>query len=216
MRETLPVVAGVIPFGLVTGVTAVNFGVPPERAFHMSWIIFAGASQLAATQLYAQQAAPLLVIVTAFMINARYMMYGAALAPFFRELSLRWKVLIGYIMVDQSFAFSLARFNREPEMPYKQWYYLGTSVPSWVAWVIASGVGVLLGQTLPPEWGLDFAVPLSFLAVVAPMIKDRPTIAAAIVGGVIATLLVPTRAGVIVGALAGIIAGTFLAAKQNS
>jgi 4-azaleucine resistance transporter AzlC len=215
VRETIPVTIGVIPFGLVAGVTSVNSGFPADASFHMSWMLFAGASQLAAVQLYAQNAAFVLIVLTAFMVNTRYIMYSAALAPHFKTLSLHWKLLLSYIMVDQAFAYSLAHYHKHPDLTEKQWYYLGTAIPSWVIWVCASLAGVLLGQTLPSEWGLDFAVPLSFVAVLVPALKDRPALIAAIVGGVLATVFAPTRAGVLVGALVGITAGWWVEQRSK-
>jgi 4-azaleucine resistance transporter AzlC len=216
VRAILPIAIGIMPFGLAVGVVAIESGLPPDVAFSMSFIIFAGASQLVASQLYGAATPALLIILTASVVNLRMLMYSAALAPHFSRLSLRWKALLAYLLTDQAFALSIARFDEHPDEPHKHWYYLGSAVSMFVPWQIASAVGVFIGARVPPQWSLDFAAPLSFIAIWIPGLKDRPLVVAAIVGGLGAVLLsfLPYRLGVLFGALAGITAGYVVEARR--
>ncbi|MCA9902664.1 MAG: AzlC family ABC transporter permease [Anaerolineae bacterium] len=216
VRTVLPIVIGVIPFGLVTGVSAITAGMSTGEALNMSWIVFAGASQIAANELWARGAPAILVVITAVVINARFMMYSAAIAPYLKNVSWLRKILLAYILTDQAFGITIAHFNEHPERQHKPWYYFGAALPFWIVWQISGVVGIFLGQTLPAEWQLDFAVPLSFIAILIPAIKDRPSVIAAIVGGLTATLLAPTRVGVLVGAFLGIAAGYMMESKAKS
>ncbi len=209
VRTVAPLAIGIVPFGLLCGVIPVNSGIPQDLSFAMSQIVFAGASQLVASQLIAAGAPWFIVVLSASIVNLRMLMYSAALAPHFAALPWRWKGLNAYLLTDQSFAVSVARYEQEPEMPFKQWFYLGTALTMWVPWQIAAGIGVLVGRALPPSWGLDFAAPLSFIAIWIPGLKDRPMVVAAVVAGLVALVFafLPYRLGLLVGALAGIAAG---------
>lgn len=209
VRTLVPIAIGILPFGLICGVVAVNAGIPQDLSFFMSQIIFAGASQLVAAQLFAAGAPWFIIVLTASVVNLRMLMYSAALAPHFSALSWRWKALIAYLLTDQAFALSIARYEEEPAMRFKQWFYLGAAVTLWLPWQAATAIGVLVGRGLPPAWGLDFAAPLSFIAIWIPGLKDRPLVVAAVVGGLGAALFafLPYRLGLLVGALLGIAAG---------
>ncbi len=215
-RSVLPIVIGVVPFGLVTGVSAINAGMSTGEALNMSWIVFAGASQIAANALWAQGAPAFLVVITAVVINARFMMYSTAISPYLKNVSWLRKMLLAYVLTDQAFAIAIAHFNRHQERQHKPWYYFGAALPFWIVWQISGIVGIFLGQTLPPEWQLDFAVPLSFIAILIPTLTSRPAVAAALVGGLTATVLAPTRISVLVGASFGIAAGYLVESKTKS
>lgn len=209
VKDISPVLLGITPFGLVTGVTAVSVGLPDLEAIFMSAIVFAGAAQLAGLQLLQQGAPAVIIILTTFVINARFMMYSAALAPHFRHFSRPWKLLSAYLTTDQSFAFGMRRFISEPLEPNRRWYYLGASGICWLAWMAASALGVGLGRQLPRAWSLDFAIPLIFLAILVPILRGRGSLLAAVTGGGVAVLAVslPMNLGLLLGALCGIVAG---------
>ncbi len=208
VRVSLPILLGIVPFGMVAGVAAVSVGIPAIHALAMSVFIFAGASQLAATELIGRDAPIAVVILTVLVVNLRMMMYSASLAPYFEHESARWKAALAYPLTDQAYAVSLLKF-RNDEKVHKRWYYLGVALTLWTAWQISTIVGILLGASIPESWHLGFTVPLVFLAVLIPAITDRPTLVAAIVGGVAAVAAngLPFDIGLVVGALVGIGAG---------
>jgi 4-azaleucine resistance transporter AzlC len=208
VRAVAPVLLGVLPFALVAGVAAVSTGLSLVEAMGMSVVVFAGASQLAALDLLRQDAPLAVVVVTAAVINLRMMMYSASIAPHFRSFSARWKALLAYLLTDQAYALSLARFGDDDEIDRKR-FYLGIAATLWIVWQLGTLAGVLLGAGVPDSWGLEFAVPLVFLAVLVPVLEGRASLVAA---GVAAAVAVgggglPLNLGLLVAAVVGIAAG---------
>ncbi len=213
-----PVLLGAIPFGLVSGVAAVSVSLPEDAAVAMAVIVFAGAAQIAGVQLIGNGAPIFIILLTTFVINLRFVMYSASLAPHFHKLSSWWKAFLAYFMTDQAFAFSITRFTRDPEQANKQWYYFGGAISVWVTWLISSAVGVFVGAQLPASWSLDFAIPLIFMALIFPSVTDRASAGAALVAGVVAVLAagLPLNMSLIVAALLGIGAGLLLEPRRRS
>jgi len=211
LRDVAPMMLGVAPFGMITGVAAAGIGLTPLQAVGMSVLVFAGASQLAGIALLGQGASLAVITLTTFMINLRMAMYSASLAPWLASLRAGSRLALAYLMTDQAYAFSVLRYRREPRSDFpRRDYYLGVAVPLWVLWQSATAAGVLLGAQVPPGWQLDFAIPLTFLALLAPAVRDRPGLVAAIVGGGLALALrgLPYNLGLVVASLTGIAAGT--------
>ena len=208
VRVAAPIVLGVFPFGMVAGAAAVSVGVPTLHAVAMSVVIFAGASQLAAVELIGRNAPAAVVVLTVLVVNLRLVMYSASIAPYFARQSARWKAALSYLLTDQAYAVSVIEFEHEPETS-RRWYYLGVALPMWVAWQVATVVGVAVGAGVPDGWHLEFAVPLVFLAVLFPAVTDRATAVAAGVGGATAVAAsgLPYNLGLITAAVAGIAAG---------
>ncbi|MCA9947296.1 MAG: AzlC family ABC transporter permease, partial [Anaerolineales bacterium] len=145
VRAILPIQLGVVPFALITGVSATSIGMTAVQGIGMSLIVFAGAAQLVGIQLLDAHA-PLLVIWTStFFINLRFFMYSSSLAAHLPRLSWRWKLLLPYLLTDQAFAMSILAFTQQPERPYKRYFYLGTAVTLWLVWLGGTAVGALVG-----------------------------------------------------------------------
>lgn len=213
----LPIGMGVIPFGLVTGIAGISAGLNVFETSVMSGWVFAGSAQLVSLQLMGAGAAIPFVLLASMVVNLRYVMYSSALAKPLETLSPRMKVLAAYLMVDQNFALTLAHYeNLGPKLT--PWLYLGAGAFLWVNWLISAYIGALLGAKVPESWSLDFAVPLCFLVLMVPSIRDRPSLAAAIVGGLVATALIglPYRTGLFVGAIAGIASGVWLENRSKA
>lgn len=217
VRALLPILVGVVPFGLIFGVTAAELAVDNWLGWASSFIIFAGASQLAAVDLLAAGAAPAVVILTVVVINARHLMYSASLEPHFRDFDLRDKFLLPYLMTDQAYAMSILKFDEAGlDRTYRKWYFLGAGMALWTTWQSSTTVGIVVGDVIPSSWRLDFAVPLVFLALLVPAVRSRPALVAATVAGLIALsgrlafdgAGLPFNLGLVLGALAGVAAGT--------
>lgn len=208
VRDTLPLLLGVIPFGLVAGIAAVNAGLGLEHAIGFSVVVFAGASQLAAIELLGENSPLAVVVVTAVVINLRMMLYSASIAPHLRDQPARWKALMAYVLTDQAYALSIARYRESGDID-RRWYYVAVAFSLWIVWQVTTIAGVLLGTGVPDAWGLEFAVPLVFLALLVPAMQDRATTGAGFAGGAIAVLAggLPLNLGLLVGATAGISAG---------
>lgn len=214
-----PMVAGVIPFGLVAGLTAMATGLTAAQAMTMSITVFAGAAQLATMQLLAEGAIPAVIVLTALTINLRFAMYSASLAPHLYHLGPGWRLPLAYFLVDQNYALSINRFQypeRGPD-PFGHWYFLGGGVTMWLTWQTSTLVGIFMGGGIPRDWSLDFAIPLVFMAVLVPTLRHRFHIAAALTGGLVATAAggLPYNLGLVVGAVSGIAAGVLLEKRSN-
>lgn len=205
-----PILIGVFPFGLIAGIAAVEAGLGSIQAYAASPILFAGASQLAMMDLIGRGAAPVVVVATVLVINARMAMYSAALAPVFRDLTPLRKAYGSYIITDQSFAVSIIRFDQVRESTRRRFaYFMGASIGLWVTWQISSLLGVIIGSGVPEGWSLDFAVPLVFMALLFPAIKDRGSAVAATAAAAsaVAFAALPLNLGLLVASGIGLISG---------
>ncbi|WP_394296540.1 AzlC family ABC transporter permease [Halorubrum halophilum] len=208
VRDVSPLLLGIAPFALVAGIAAVDAGLGLAEAVGMSVIVFAGASQLAAIDLIGSNAPFAVVVGTAVVINLRVVMYSASIAPHFADYGRRFRAGLAYLLTDQAYALSVAEYEANPER--SRWrYYFGAAAALWVVWQIGTVVGVVVGAGVPDAWGLTFAVPLVFLALLVPAMKDRPTTAAGVAGGTIAVVAagLPLNLGLLAGAVSGIAVG---------
>jgi len=217
VRDALPLLLGIVPFALVAGIAAIEAGLTPAQALGMSVIVFAGASQLAAIELLGETASLAVVVATAVVINLRMSMYSASIAPHFRHLRRRTRAVLAYVLTDQAYALAVAKYADDEGTDRKR-YYLGVAVTLWTVWQVGTLAGVFVGAQVPSEWGLTFAVPLVFLALLVPAMTDRPTTLAAVVGGGVAVLAAgfPFNLGLLAGAACGIAAGLVTEAGETA
>jgi len=221
-RAIAPMLPGVVPFGMTAGIAAIDAGLGPVVGLAMSVIIFAGASQLVIAQLLNDGALPVIVLLTALLINLRMIMYSTSLAPYLGGLPLHWKTGLAYLLTDQAYAVSITRFLGGGSSGQWHWYYLGVALPIWLIWLLATGLGVWLGAAVPVTWQVGFALPLVFLVLLVPIIRDRPNLIAAAVGGSVAVIAhgAPYHMGLSIGAAAGIASGvlaeTLLTRRQEA
>jgi len=211
LRAVAPALLGNIPFGIICGLAAVAAGLHESMAMAMSFIVFAGASQIAASQLFSNGAPVAVIVLTVLVINLRFMMYSAYLAPYVRHVPLRWRALIAFMVTDTGFALSVAQFQ-ERRNPNAHWFFFGTGVGLWVAWQLGGLVGILVGARLPASWSLDFIIPLAFIAMAAPLVRKSPSVAAALAAAVTALLAsaLPYKLGLVLAAAAGIGTGVLV------
>lgn len=208
IRDVLPFLPGFFPFGIITGVTALNAGMTTIEAVFMSVIMFAGAAQLAAIDLLTRDASAWVVIFAALLVNVRFMMFSASIAPYLRSLPIRSKLVGGFLLSTPSYVLSITEFERE-QPPNRRWYYFGASLPVWVNWQVATVTGVLLGARVPSGLQLDFVIPLVFMTLLFTALDDRASQVAGLGGGVIAVAgaQLPLNLGLLVGVAGGIVAG---------
>ncbi len=211
VRDGFPFVVVVIPFGGLFGVVATEAGLPLLEVMGFSVLVIAGASQFAALQLMVDNTPTFIVIATALAVNLRMAMYSAALTPHLGEAPLWKRAFAAYFLVDQSFALAAARYEAAPDTPPQQKiaYFFGTIVPICFVWYLATLAGAALGTRIPDAWALDFAVPITFLALVAPGLKSLAHVTAAVVSVAVALLLafLPYNLWLLVAALAAMMAG---------
>jgi branched chain amino acid efflux pump len=209
IRDTAPIILGLVPFGMVCGVGAVAAGASPVAAVAMSMIMFSGAAQIVATQLLAAGAPFAVILLSCLVVSLRLLMYSAAMAPYLRPLDQRWRHLLSFVLTDQAFAGTVQRFRASDDLRANASYFLGSGSLLWVMWQVATILGVAAGQVIPPSWQLEFVVPLCFLAVLAPVLRDPVSILVFVVSAVAVVALdaMPLRLSMICGGLLGIGAG---------
>ncbi len=225
VRAELPLLVGVFPFGLIYGTLALNAGIPPVAAQAMSSILFAGSSQFAFAQLVHESTPALVIVLTIAVINLRHLLYSASLAPHMHDLSLRWKVILSYLMTDEAYAVAVLNYERIsrtaacPERSRRgaHYYFLGAGLALWSIWQVSTAFGLWVGAALPASLPLDFALPLTFIAMVVPALRNRPAVAAALSAGLVALLAysLPYKLGLILAALTGIVVGTILESRVS-
>ena len=202
--QSLPFMLVLVPFGMLFGVVAAEAGLSLVQVLGFSTLVLAGASQFTAVQLLTDQAPVLIVIITAIAVNLRMAMYSASMVPWLGPATPGQKRLIAYLLIDQTFALSVQHYEKHPRLsiPQRVGYFLGASVACCVPWVVASGLGHVLGRTIPEGLALDFALPITFLAMIGPMLRTPAHIAAALVA-IVASLVfafLPSGLGLFVAA----------------
>ena len=211
MRDGAPMVVVVVRFGAVFGVIGMEAGLTLAEVMGFSLLVIAGASQVAAVQLIVDGAPMLVVLATGLAINLRMAMYSAALAPHLGALPLARRGLLAYFLVDQVYAASALEYERRPTMTAaeKAAYFLGLCAPVCLPWYGSTWAGAVLGAGLPPGWGLDFAVPIAFLAMLGPMLRTpaHGVAAAVSVGLALALWGLPGNLGLLLAAVVAMLAG---------
>ena len=210
-RAGFPFLLVVVPFGTLFGVVATEAGMTTFQTIAFSSVVFAGASQFAALQLMADNAPILIVIATALAVNLRMAMYSASLVVWLGEAPFWQRALVGYVNIDQSYAVSLNKFEDEPDLTLGQRlaFFFGVVSPISPMWVVSTGIGIWVGDGIPEWMALDFAVPICFLAIIAPMMRTSAHMLAAVTSIVCALLLggVPYNLGLLVAAVIAMIVG---------
>jgi 4-azaleucine resistance transporter AzlC len=212
VKAELPLLIGVFPFGLIYGALALSVGLAPGLAQLMSSIVFAGSAQFIAAQLVHESAPAAVIIATIAIVNLRHVLYSASVGPYLRKLSLRWRLLLAYLLTDEAYAVVIAHYAEAGLTPAGHLFLLGAGVALWLTWQVSTALGILLGTTVPAAWPLDFALPLTFIAMVMPMLKDRSMVAAAAAAGLVALVAnaAPYKLGLMLAALVGIGVGVAL------
>jgi predicted branched-subunit amino acid permease len=207
--DSMPLYVPAIPFALVIGLAVAESGMNPLLGWSTAWIIFGGAAQLTLIALLGSGTAVAAAVTAAIVVNARHLMYSAALAPKFQEQP-RWFRWVGpYVLIDQLFALVMLRLDDDP----KTWrtYYLTVGAFFWSMWQVTIAIGLFVGPVIPGEWNLAFAVPILFVGLVVMGIDKSPKLVAALAGAGFTFLFagLPNRGGLLVGAFVGVLAGTF-------
>jgi predicted branched-subunit amino acid permease len=150
-----------------------------------------------------------LVSGTVSVINLRHTLYSASIAMYFRHLSLRWKLLLSYLLTDEAFAVTMRRYETQPANPLMHYHLLGSGGLLWVSWQLMTLLGLLLGAAIPPSLGLGFAIPLTFMTIIIPHITQAPYLVAILTSGTVAILTshLPWKLNLIIASVAGMLAG---------
>ena len=186
--DILPLMIPVVPFGIIYGVIGVEIGFSPMEVFAMSFVIFAGSSQIAFAQLFAAGASPLVMISSVAVINSRHILYGAVLAEYLGKLRLTWKILLSYLMADQAFSVSSAYFKKNLKNKNVHFHMLGSGLTLWSLWQLSTLIGIVLGNIVPAQLGLEFAIPLTFFSLILSELRKLDHLIIILISGICSVL----------------------------
>lgn len=210
-RDGTPFILVAIPFGTLFGVFATEAGLTIVQTMAFTVTVFAGAAQFAALQLLQENAPTAIILASALAVNLRMAMYSASLTPYLGSAPLWQRAFAAYLTVDQSYACSIVRFEKEPEMTVRQRmaYFVGSVSPITPLWVFGTYLGAVLGARIPDSWALDFALPITFLAMIGPMMRTTAHVVAALVAILVSLLTVgiPYNLGLLIAGCLGMMAG---------
>ncbi len=208
-KDSIPMLVGAAPFGLIFGVIAIGAGLTPGAVIGFSAIVFAGSAQFIAAKLFGDGLAISLIIFTTFVVNLRHALYSASLGPYMKDFSQKWMLPLAFWLTDETYAVVI---NQYPgDAPYKRWYHLGSSVAMYVNWQIWTLIGLFAGTQLEgiAELGLEFALVVTFIGIVVPMLTTCPMLLTAVVAGVVSVLArgIPNNGGLMVASIVAIATG---------
>lgn len=211
----LPWLAGVVPFGLVIGVSAARADLPLA-----GWLtgpsIYGGSAQIATIEMLHAGAAPAVIVSTALIINLRLVLYSGAMAAYWRGTPLWWRLTGAYLLIDPSLIVGMDGYERHADRDAGHRHYLGGAVVLWAAWLTAIAVGVTVGAQLPAVLQLELIIPLYLAGEVVGRLGDRATRTAAVTATVVAVaaFAMPLHLGVLLAIVAGLTAA--LTVKETS
>lgn len=212
VRAELPLLLGVVPFGLIFGVLGLAVGIPDWAVVLSSSLIFGGSSQVVFAQLWGAATPPPVIVATVGVVNLRHLLYSAAVAEYLRALPGRWKLLLAYLLTDEAFAAAIKRLRDGPPTAHRHYFLLGTGLTLWTGWQLSTLAGVLVGEAIPAIWSLDFSIALTFIALLVLSVHRRSDAWAALAaaGAVIPALVLPHKLGLLAAAAIGIACGLFM------
>lgn len=207
LRTGLPTLFGIAAWGLVVGVAMVKTGLTAFQACGMTLLVFAGSAQLASLPLILAHAPVWVIFATGLVVNLRFVIFSALLAPHFSHLPWRQRLLYGYVSGDMTVAIFLQRFPTTLPVPGKLSYLKGLVLPNWAAWQAGSLTGIFLGSTVPAEWGLGFAGTLAILCITVPLVANSAALSGVLVAGAVAVLAngFPYKLGLLAAVFAGML-----------
>lgn len=210
LGDALPIFIPAVPFALVLGIAIMESSMAPLVGWSSSLIIFGGASQLTLLTLLSDGAAPAAAVTAALIVNARHLMYSAAMAPAFQQQPVWFRWVGSYFLIDQVFALSMMRSNDPPRV--FRVYYLTVGMTFWLLWLLTTALGMVIGPVVPAQWGLGFAVPVMFTSLLVMGINRWPKAVAALAaaGTALAAAGLPNRIGLLLGAAVGVTVGVVL------
>ncbi|WP_062205837.1 AzlC family ABC transporter permease [Demequina salsinemoris] len=217
LKAIAPLMPGSVLFGMAFGALIRVAGIDPWVGSYASVSVVAGASQIAIVEAVRSNAPAVIAVLTALVINARFALYSAALAPVFASFPRRWKLGLAHLMTDQAAVISLEHADRYPDPVRRRWFIVGGALPFVIVWVMGSVAGIVLGPVIPDAWQIGFIVPLMFLAVLVPGLHDAPGVVAVAVSTLVVVLAkdLPWGLNVLAGALAGIAVGSFVPSRSR-
>ncbi|MGH8806758.1 MAG: AzlC family ABC transporter permease [Noviherbaspirillum sp.] len=205
-----PTMPGIFAWGMVSGMAMVKSGLTIWQSLGMTFLVFAGSAQLASLPLIAANAPVWVVFITALVVNLRFVIFAAAIAPHFAHLPWYKRLWHGYFNADITMALFPRHFPAEtvPNTAGKVGYFNGIGYPNWCAWQAGSVIGILLASQIPQSWGIGYAGTLALLAITIPLIINSAALVGVVVASVVAVAAagLPYRLGLLLAVIVGMTA----------
>jgi len=210
--QEIPLQLGVFPFGIAYGILGIEVGLTNIQTFLLSIIIFAGVSQIVFAQLFSTFTPNFMIIGTIGIVNLRHILYGVSLSSYLKKLSLKWRMILSYLITDEAFAISYKRFSEEKKTKYMHFHLLGSGITLWTSWQISTLIGIFIGPSIQNSLNLEYVIPLSFIAIVVVSINTKIKLIVFIMSALFSILLrdLPWNLWIITSALISIIIGVLI------
>ena len=210
--QEIPLQLGVFPFGIAYGILGIEVGLTNIQTYLLSIIIFAGVSQIVFAQLFSTFTPSFMIVGTIGIVNLRHILYGVSLSSYLKKLSLKWRVILSYLITDEAFAISYKRFSEEKKTKYMHFHLLGSGITLWISWQISTLIGIFIGPSIPNSLNLEYVIPLSFIAIVVVSINTKIKLIVFIMSALLSILLrdLPWNLWIITSALISIIIGVLI------
>ena len=210
--QEIPLQLGGFPFVIAYGILGIEVGLTNIQTFLLSIIIFAGVSQIVFAQLFSTFTPSFIIVGTIGIVNLRHILYGVSLSSYLKKLSLKWRVILSYLITDEAFAISYKRFSEEKKTKYMHFHLLGSGITLWISWQISTLIGIFIGPSIPISLNLEYVIPLSFIAIVVVSINTKIKLIVFIMSALFSILLrdLPWNLWIITSALISIIIGVLI------
>jgi predicted branched-subunit amino acid permease len=208
-RDMTGTALGIGAWGLLTGIAMAKSDLAMPLCVLMSLIVFAGSAQLAALPLLAG-GAPLWVIwATALCVNLRFVIFSAGWRRSFGSLPRGQRLRLAYFAADLNYVLFMKRFAQPPPTALGVPYFWGGAALNWTSWQVPSLIGLVVGDRIPPSWGVGFAGTLALLGLTLSLLTDRATWVAAGVAGAaaVAAYALPLKLNILVAIAAAVAIG---------
>ncbi|MQF93879.1 MAG: AzlC family ABC transporter permease [SAR202 cluster bacterium] len=210
--QEIPLQLGVFPFGIAYGILGIEVGLTNIQTYLLSIIIFAGVSQIVFAQLFSTFTPSFIIVGTIGIVNLRHILYGVSLSSYLKKLSLKWRIILSYLITDEAFAISYKRFSEEKKTKYMHFHLLGSGITLWTSWQISTLIGIFIGPSIPNSLNLEYVIPLSFIAIVVVSINTKIKLIVFIMSALLCILLrdLSWNLWIITSALISIIIGVLI------
>lgn len=222
--DALPLIIGGIPFGIIFGTLSLNAGLDIWQTIGMSSIVFAGSAQFVAVGMLAAGTSLGFIVGATLIVNLRHLIYAASLLPHVKHLPQRWRIPLGFLLIDEVYAATYPHYLNNPQSDRNHWHYFGVGAAFFVSWNLATLVGIFFGANIEgiANWGLDFAMSATFIGMVMPHLINKPMIAGVLTSAALAILThsLPHKIGLVISSIIGMAVGysleQWLRSKEQS
>lgn len=221
IKKTMPLMVGVIPFGLAYGIMGIQAGLKLPELTLMSMFVFAGSAQFMAVGMIKEGISFTLIVISTLLINLRHLLMGLSLAPYLNRQKTRWLYLLAFGMVDESYASTINHYKESGSEQGNPFFMFGAAFGMYIFWIGSSLIGAILGYSIkdPLSWGLDFAMPATFLSILVLQIKSVRIMTVFFVSGisaVAANIYIPGKWYIIIATVVATATGTFMELTEES